>query len=392
MLQYIAEREERGTTPNQGWYYWLTHRYTPEATNEFLEQWHESTCDIELVQKVKDALGMKHLPEHIAKFGKFMLWRAKQEITPEDVVKAYTITVASVHRSALDVEKLRRTWPDHPFVGKTVRPEDAWAYMLTNLPEGKRYVEAAAHEDFDAEAARGLLRRFHAYGMGKTLYGQMLHAPRLAKQAAEIQALLRRGSKREWTGFVAANALGIKYAKAGFLASLLGRGDIPTADARENAIWAPWLDLNRSKGLNDEYLDYLDGRLRELNVQVPEELRPFYQHLVHHAVWDRTEDAETSHAEIVRCMVGSALAEEVKEFTGEGFTGARRFKLKPVCATAPDPHQLTIGRKIELEHTNDPEIADMIARHHICEYPDYYDPWLLDMERQAKAYWRRRTR
>jgi hypothetical protein len=58
--------------------------------------------------------------------------------------------------------------------------------------------------------------------------------------------------------------------------------------------------------------------------------------------------------------------------------------LKPACARRPDPHQLRIGRRIEMEHTNDPKVADRIARHHLCEIPTYYDPWLLNMERKAK--------
>lgn len=33
-----------------------------------------------------------------------------------------------------------------------------------------------------------------------------------------------------------------------------------------------------------------------------------------------------------------------------------------------DRRQLAIGKKIEMEHTNNPKIAEMIARQHLCEF------------------------
>jgi len=326
MPGYIAVRNERGAVPKQGWLTWLKRRYTPEAVADFLYQWHESNCDLEMVQRVQNALGMKQLPEHIAKFGKFMLWRARQEVTPEDVVKAYTITVASIQRAAIDAAKLKRTWPESPFTGE-VRPEDVWAHLLVSTPEGQLYVKSAANERFEADAARALTRKFAAYGRAwnmkedvpGVLYLQMAGAPRLAKQAATIHTLLRHGTKQAWTRFVVDTVHGVSYAKAGFLASLLGRGDIPTADAREHDVWAPDLAAGKGRGLTHEYLDFIDERLQTLNVQMPEELRPFYQHLVHHAVWDKTANSETTHREIVKCMAASALEEEIKEFTGDQF-------------------------------------------------------------------------
>ena len=34
--------------------------------------------------------------------------------------------------------------------------------------------------------------------------------------------------------------------------------------------------------------------------------------------------------------------------------------------------QFKLGSKVELEHTNNPWIANSIARQHICENPKYY--------------------
>ena len=41
------------------------------------------------------------------------------------------------------------------------------------------------------------------------------------------------------------------------------------------------------------------------------------------------------------------------------------------------------GIKIELEHTDDPKIAEIIAKHHIDEYEDYY-PALIQMEKDLE--------
>lgn len=37
-----------------------------------------------------------------------------------------------------------------------------------------------------------------------------------------------------------------------------------------------------------------------------------------------------------------------------------------------DPQQLKMGIEVEKEHTTNPEIAEMIAKHHLAEDPQYY--------------------
>ncbi len=48
-----------------------------------------------------------------------------------------------------------------------------------------------------------------------------------------------------------------------------------------------------------------------------------------------------------------------------------------------DPEQLKMGIKIEMEHTDDPKIAEKIARDHLAEIADYYTR-LVKMEEEAK--------
>jgi hypothetical protein len=45
--------------------------------------------------------------------------------------------------------------------------------------------------------------------------------------------------------------------------------------------------------------------------------------------------------------------------------------------------QIEIGKKVEMEHTNDPEEARLTAMDHLVEIPDYYDR-LEKMEKQAE--------
>ena len=45
--------------------------------------------------------------------------------------------------------------------------------------------------------------------------------------------------------------------------------------------------------------------------------------------------------------------------------------------------QLSIGRKVELEHTSSKKVAERIARDHLLEFPTYYTN-LLRMESKLR--------
>lgn len=47
-----------------------------------------------------------------------------------------------------------------------------------------------------------------------------------------------------------------------------------------------------------------------------------------------------------------------------------------------DPEQLAMGVEVEMEHTDDPDIAREIAMDHLEEIPDYYTR-LKEMEAEA---------
>ena len=49
-----------------------------------------------------------------------------------------------------------------------------------------------------------------------------------------------------------------------------------------------------------------------------------------------------------------------------------------------DPKQIEIGKKIEMEHTDDENLALEIAMDHLVEHPRYYD-YLVEMEKEMEG-------
>jgi len=46
--------------------------------------------------------------------------------------------------------------------------------------------------------------------------------------------------------------------------------------------------------------------------------------------------------------------------------------------------ELSIGTKMEMEHTKSKSIAERIAKQHLCEFPHYYSKGLIPMEKRLK--------
>jgi len=55
-----------------------------------------------------------------------------------------------------------------------------------------------------------------------------------------------------------------------------------------------------------------------------------------------------------------------------------------------DQDQVEVGKKVEMEHTDDPRTALEIALDHLAEHPDYYEilvnAGLVDEEKALKLY------
>jgi hypothetical protein len=112
---------------------------------------------------------------------------------------------------------------------------------------------------------------------------------------------------------MAKDVRGVGPSKAGFLASLMGRGDQPTLDARQiiehtgrpTSEAQAYLRRKGGEGAT-EAVERLSARQQAMDLQLPEELKPYYQHLAHHAVWDKAADEVTTHEDVMNAMRGAA--------------------------------------------------------------------------------------
>jgi hypothetical protein len=80
-------------------------------------------------------------------------------------------------------------------------------------------------------------------------------------------------------------------------------------------------------------------------------------------------------------LVEKEVLESV-DFSNE-FIDAGRAYLKGITEKDVDPHQLSIGIKIEMEHTTNPHVALRIALDHLAEFSTYYTG-LQQMEEQLR--------
>jgi hypothetical protein len=255
-------------------------------------------------------LNIKEVPKYIQDgYGTFMAEQAKRaeagDLGARDLIKAYAITRSSVNRAG-------RQMSDDLASG-FVRPEGYMSEWLSS-PAGKSYLDAAQSGKVDSAAIDDLVGRFQPFGMSQVLGKDLAYAAQnLSKVNGSINDLVQ-GPVPEWRNF-AQGISGIGPAKSGFLPSMLGRGDIPTLDARQLNLHT--LDsgdsaskfMRRQGGAGgDQAVDRLASRQQKMNLEISPELQPFYQHLTHHAVWDKIGNSITTHSDIVKAMLTAGIA------------------------------------------------------------------------------------
>lgn len=272
--------------------------------------------------------GMREIPSHVQAFGNYMDEIAKRAgnegLSARDLIKAYTITRASIQRRANDVDRVRAAGLDLPksFTGK-IRPEGAFGEWLHTRP-GQDYLDSAergeANEDAIANAVK-VMTPFgkHEKDIPDALRWAAANLPGKEQVISTLVANAMRGASEpaEWRS-MAKDVRGIGPSKAGFLASLMGRGDQPTLDARQiiEHTGRPTSEAQtflRRKGGEGatEAVERLSARQRAMNFELPEELKPYYQHLAHHAVWDKAADEVTTHEDVMNAMRGAASGGEI---------------------------------------------------------------------------------
>jgi hypothetical protein len=254
--------------------------------------------------KVKQEVGIDELPQYIAdNYGQFMKEQRGRadagQLGARDLLKAYGITRSSVNRGARDISD--------DLAQGSVRPEGYMAEWLLS-PQGKAYLDAAEKGQVNAEAVADIQKRFAPFGMADTLANDLTYAAqKLPPINGRVNAAIT-GPVDQWREF-AQGLNGIGPAKSGFIASLLGRGDLPTLDARQLALHtgkpakeaAKYMRRAGGKG-GDAAVDRLAERQKAMGVVMDESLNPFSQHLTHHAVWDKVGGTQTTHEDLIRAM------------------------------------------------------------------------------------------
>lgn len=270
-----------------------------KASKGLIKDWRWKGGD-----KVKQEVGITELPSYIAdNYGQFMKEQRGRadagQLGARDLLKAYGITRSSVNRGAREISD--------DLAQGSVRPEGYMSEWLLS-PQGKAYLDAAEKGQINTEAIADIQKRFAPFGMADTLANDLTYA---AQQLPPINGSVNAavtGPVDQWRAF-AQGLNGIGPAKSGFIASLLGRGDLPTLDARQLALHTgkPAKDASKymrrggGKG-GDAAVDRLAERQKAMGVAMDESLNPFSQHLTHHAVWDKVGGTRTTHEDLIRAM------------------------------------------------------------------------------------------
>lgn len=284
------------------------------------------------LKEVQGDLDLHEIPSHVEKFGSFMddtAHRAELHgLTPRDLIKAYTITRSSIQRGAVDADKVRAAGLHLPtdLTGK-IRPEGAFGTWL-HTPQGQRYLDAAEGGRPDEDAIAHAVQVMAPFGKHEkdipdALRWAARNLPGREGRISELVARARRGrsSPEEWRD-ATSDVRGIGSSKSGFLASMLGRGDQPTLDARQLVLHtgqpskAASPHIARMYGAGGvEATDRLAARQFAMRLRHPSDLSPYYQHLAHHAVWDKAGGDTTTHSDVIDALQHAATGGAIKAST-----------------------------------------------------------------------------
>lgn len=257
--------------------------------------------------------GMREIPSHVEDFGSFMDEMARKAATsglsPRDLIKAYAITRSSIQRRSQTADKLRTAGLDlHPDITGSIRPEGAMAEWLKS-PMGQRYLDAAEVGKVDQDAVDHAQKVMQPFGLKAESDALPWAAENLHDKHTTVSDMVKRAVSSnspvaEWREF-GKGLRGIGTAKAGFVASMLGRGDQPTLDARQ-VVLQTGMPTSAAKSpmrrAGFEAVDRLAARQTALNPKMDAGLEPFRQHLTHHAIWDKAGNEQTTHSDVIDAM------------------------------------------------------------------------------------------
>lgn len=264
--------------------------------------------------EVNQQLKLSEVPDYIQRgYGDFMIEQGKRaaagNLGVRDLIKAYGITQSSIGRGGLSHSTATKAGLKVPKTDELVRPEGAFAEWLGSK-QGQKFLDDAERGVVNEKALDDIRAKFAPFGKANQLTEQLRYGVNnMSTLAPQMQKALvgPADEYRDW----AESMKGIAGAKSGFIGSMLGRGDLPTMDARQlnlhalDAPVAPQTMMQRGKGLGArEAVDRLAARQSALGLDIDPSLDPYYQHLAHHAVWDKVANEKTTHDDLMRALRG----------------------------------------------------------------------------------------
>lgn len=282
----------------------------------------------------EDLGGLQSIPGHVEDFGAYMDEMARKAsgpgLSPRDLIKAYAITRSSIQRRSQTADKLRAAGLDlPPGVSGQVRPEGAMGEWLKS-PMGQRYLDAAEVGKVDQEAVAHAQSVMKPFGLNAETDALPWAAQNLSNKHKAVSDMVKRALSgdspvAEWREF-GKGLRGIGTAKAGFAASMLGRGDQPTLDARQVILQTgkPTSEAKLPmKRAGFEAVDRLAARQTALNPSMDPGLEPFRQHLTHHAIWDKAGNEQTTHSDVIDAMRHANAGGRIAKQGGGGVEGTK---------------------------------------------------------------------
>jgi len=272
------------------------------------------------LSRVRESIGVSEIPSHVQDFGKFMDETANKAsgegLSVRDLIKAYTITRSSIRRAARKADTVRNAGLNIPdSITGMVRPEGAFGHWL-HTSYGQNYLNDAEKGRVNEDAIKDAVRIMRPFGGQNQLVDALTWAvnnlPGQEKKFSELvsRAQQMQSSPSEWRELVKP-IKGIRESKAGFMASMIGRGDQPTLDARQIVLHTGRPSDEASKylsrsGAGASAVDRLARRQKALDLTIPQNLSPYYQHLAHHTIWDKVGNEITTHQDVIDAMRGAA--------------------------------------------------------------------------------------
>ena len=306
---------------------------------------------------VQEELGISEIPEYIqGEFGGLMADQLKKanagDLSVRDFLKAYGITQSSIGREGRSYSTATKAGLKLP-KQDYVRPEGAFAEWLGSKT-GQRFLDKAEQGIIDENALKQLKEQFSPFGMSNALTERLRWGINYAAENSDIANKFATSSIPEYRDLML-DIKGIGPAKSGFIGSMLGRGDLPTLDARQVLLhtgkYSSHPDFAKftrpvvggKPVAANESVDRLIARQEAMNADIDESLKPFYQHLMHHAVWDKAGGSKTTHEDLVRAMKNykkggqvsiDAMRLAVGGMAGGGRSGLIREGIKSVAKPA----------------------------------------------------------